>query len=391
MTETVAKTKIYTTQFWLLCLSSLFFFASFNMLLPELPAYLTSLGGAKQKGLIISLFTLTAMISRPFSGKLADTVGRIPVIFFGAAVCFICSLLYPVLTTVAGFLWLRLVHGFSTGFSPTGISAYISDIIPASRRGEGMGLIGTAGTIGMAAGPAVGGAIANVFGLTVMFYCSSLFAVTSIVILLRIKETRLERKPMALSILKVNRNDLFDFHVVVPAVAMALAYFAYGAVYTVLPDFGQFLGISNKGLLFTFMTVSSLIIRLLAGKASDRFGRQPVMMITVMGIAGSMLVIGFASTPLMLIIGVSLYGLAQGSTSPTILAWATDLSSEDHRGRAIASVYISMEFGIGIGAFISGLIYDNNSTNFLPVFVISAVVSAAAFLFLLIRKIISRP
>src|SRR6478735_1750164 len=131
-------TKIYNTQFWLLCLSSLLFFASFNMIIPELPAYLTSLGGGEYKGLIISLFTLTAMISRPFSGKLADKVGRVPVIMVGSIVCLICSLIYPVITTIAGFMLLRFVHGFSTGFTPTGTSAYMSDVIPAARRGEAM-------------------------------------------------------------------------------------------------------------------------------------------------------------------------------------------------------------------------------------------------------------
>ena len=163
--ESGVSTRIYTIQFWLLCLSSLLFFASFNMIIPELPSYLTALGGAEYKGLIISLFTLTAMVSRPFSGKLADKIGRVPVIFFGALVCFICSLIYPVLSSVSGFMLLRLAHGFSTGFSPTGVSAYLSDVIPIQKRGEAMGLMGTAGSLGMAGGPAIGGVIANTFGL----------------------------------------------------------------------------------------------------------------------------------------------------------------------------------------------------------------------------------
>src|SRR6478752_6808678 len=114
--------KIYTPQFWLVCLSSLLFFASFNMIVPELSSYLTSLGGADYKGLIISLFTVTAMLSRPFSGKLADRLGRKPVIIFGGVVCLICSLFYPWLTSLFGFFLLRFFHGFSTGFSPTGVS-----------------------------------------------------------------------------------------------------------------------------------------------------------------------------------------------------------------------------------------------------------------------------
>src|SRR6185369_4005720 len=126
----VKKQRIYSSQFWLLCVSALLFFASFNMIIPELPEFLTKLGGADYKGLIISLFTLTAMISRPFSGKLADTIGRVPVMIIGAAVCFVCSLFYPIIATLSGFFILRLVHGFSTGFSPTGSTAFLADIIP---------------------------------------------------------------------------------------------------------------------------------------------------------------------------------------------------------------------------------------------------------------------
>lgn len=100
------------------------------MMIPELPNYLTQLGGAEYKGFIISLFTLTAGFSRPFSGKLADTIGRIPVMVIGASVCFVIGFVYPMITTVAGFFLLRLFHGFSTGFKPTGTSAYVADVVP---------------------------------------------------------------------------------------------------------------------------------------------------------------------------------------------------------------------------------------------------------------------
>ncbi|MDZ7649381.1 MAG: MFS transporter [Cytophagales bacterium] len=89
---------------------------------------------------------------------------------FGAAVCLVCSLFYPIVTTLAGFFLLRLVHGFSTGFTPTGTTAYLADIVPTHKRGEAMGLLGTATAVGMAGGPALGGLIANQFGLDFMFY-----------------------------------------------------------------------------------------------------------------------------------------------------------------------------------------------------------------------------
>ncbi len=79
-----SKESIYTLHFILLCLSNALFSASFNMMIPELPAYLTRMGGADYKGYIIGLFTLMAGLSRPFSGKLTDTIGRAPVMIFGS-------------------------------------------------------------------------------------------------------------------------------------------------------------------------------------------------------------------------------------------------------------------------------------------------------------------
>ena len=356
------------------------------MIIPELPGYLTNLGGAEYKGLIISLFAVTAMLSRPFSGKLSDTIGRIPVMMSGSIVCLICSLIYPVLTSVAGFFLLRLVHGFSTGFTPTGQTAYISDIIPAERRGEAMGLLGTAGAVGMAGGPAIGGTLANNFGLDAMFYCSSAFALISILIILGMKETLHEKHTFSVSHLKVDKQDLFEPRVWTPCLIMALCAYSYGALFTVIPDFGEYVGIRNKGLLFTYLTVASLLVRLLGGKASDYYGRKAVLRISTVVMVIAMLIIAFANTPLQLIMGVIIYGFAQGVTSPTLLAWATDLSAPNRKGRGVSSLYIFMEFGIGIGAFMSGIIYANKSAHFFNTFIVCGILSGVAFIYLMIHR-----
>lgn len=354
------------------------------MIVPELPSYLTSLGGAEYKGLIISLFTVTALFSRPFSGKLADRVGRVPIVMAGSIVCFICSLIYPVLTTVAGFLLLRLIHGFSTGFTPTGQTAYLSDIIPAERRGEAMGLLGTAGTIGMAGGPALGGFLSNAFDVNAVFYCSSAFAFLSVIIVSNVKETLLEKHKFRLGLFKVDRQDLFEPRVIAPCIVMVLSAYAYGAVFTIMPDFGGYVGIQNKGLLFTYLTVASLTVRLVGGKASDYYGRKQVLLCSTILMAIAMLVVAFAENQLQLILGVTAYGFAQGATSPTLLAWATDLSNEKFKGRGLASLYIFMELGIGIGALASGFIYGNESSNFFLTFMICGIMALLAFLYLVI-------
>ncbi len=353
------------------------------MIVPELPSFLSSLGGAEHKGLIIALFTVTALISRPFSGKLADRIGRKPVIMAGSLVCFACSLMYPLLTTVFGFLFLRLVHGFSTGFTPTGQTAFLGDIIPAERRGEAMGFLGTASTLGMAGGPALGGWLSSLYSLDVMFYCSSAFAITSSLIVFSIQETVTDKHPVSWKLLKIQRKDLFEPRVLAPCIVMGLCAYAYGNLFTIIPDFGTLMGIQNKGLLFTYFTVASFLIRLMAGRASDRFGRVIILRIATAFMSLAVLWIGLAEGKTMLIIGAFLYGLAQGATSPTLLAWAADLSDPEHKGRGVASLYIFMEFGIGVGAFLSGLIYGDQVSMIFVTFLISSILSGMAFLYLL--------
>ena len=271
--------KLYTYKFWLLCSSSFLFFASFNLIIPELPEYLTELGGGDHKGLIIPLFTLTAGLSRPFSGRLTDTIGRIPIIIYGVFVCIIAGFLYPILTTVLGFFLLRLIHGMSTGFKPTATSAYVGDIAPVSRRGEAMGILGMFGSLGMAAGPAFGSWIAMNFGYNTMFYTSSGIALLSILVVMKMPETLIKREKFRWSLLKLKRKDVFEPKAFPSAITMALTAFSFGTILTLIPDLSVHMGIENKGIFFSIFTISSLLVRLFAGKLSDIYGRVPILMI----------------------------------------------------------------------------------------------------------------
>ena len=181
--------KKYPVQFWLLCLSTWLFFFSFTLLVPELSDYITSLGGEDYKGATIGLFTIAALLSRPISGKLADVIGRLPVMLFGGAVCIVMSILYPLFTTVFGFLVLRFFHGMSTGFMPTGTVAYLADIIPKDKRGEAMGLIGIMNNLGMMSGYAVSSYVVYYLGLTNMFWLSGVIAFLSVAIVIGMEES----------------------------------------------------------------------------------------------------------------------------------------------------------------------------------------------------------
>ncbi|WP_158796335.1 MFS transporter [Pedobacter sp. L105] len=374
--------SIYTLQFGLVCLSSFLFSSSFNMLIPELPAYLTAMGGASYKGLIIALFTLTAGFSRPFSGKLTDTIGRVPVMAVGSIVCFICGFLYPVLTTIAGFLFLRLIHGFSTGFKPTATAAFVADLVPKSRLGEAMGIHGLCFSTGLAIGPAIGSTITDHFSIDILFYCSSLFALLSIVILANMKESLQEKQRFSFSLLKIKRKDIVEWRVIPAALITLLSYVSYGAILTVIGDWSKYLGTNNKGLFFVVFTVTSLLIRFIAGKASDQYGRVLILKISIVIMSVSLVWIGLAGSSWSLMGASALYGIATGMLSPAAYAWTIDLSDPEHRGKAMATMYIALEAGIGLGALLAGWLFVDDITAIPVAFFICTGVTLSGLAYL---------
>ena len=374
--------KLYTAPFLLLCLSNVLFSGSFNMIIPELPNFLTSLGGADFKGFIIALFTLSAGLSRPFSGKLADTIGRVPLLIFGTLVCVVCSLLYPLLTTVAGFLLLRFFHGFSTGFKPTAATAYATDIVPMHRRGEAMGIMGVSMNLGASLFPPLGSYLVLQWSMDVMFYVSSFIALVSIVMLLGLRETLADRRRFSPSLLRLKSDEIIEPNALPIAIVTALIYLTFGMLLTISPDHAEWVGMRNKGMLFTSFTVFAILSRAVAGRVSDHYGRISVIKVAVILMVLSLISLSGVKTAFGLMLAAGALGFSTGIASPAVFAWVIDASPEDRRGRYLATMYIALEVGIGFGALLSAWLFANDPANLPSTYVICALITALAGIYL---------
>ncbi len=383
---------LYTRAFLLLCLSHALFAGSFNMMIPELPAYVTSLGGGEHKGWIIALFTITAGLSRPFSGKLADTIGRMPVMYIGTFACVACGLLYPQLAFLGGFFTLRFFHGFSTGFKPTGTAAYVADVVPDQFRGEAMGVLGICFSVGSSASPLLGSWLTNVWGINTMFYASALLALCSMAILMNMKETLPNKQPFRLALLKVGRNDVFDPLAMPAAITMIFCYVSYGVILTLMPDLSDKLGVPNRGICFTIFTLASITTRFFAGRVSDELGRIPVLKASALMMAVAMGVFASAHSAGMLYLAAVLFGLGNGVFSPAINAWTIDLGNPIRKGRALATMFIALEIAIGGGALLAGWYFANDFDRMPHVFWFAAMMSLGGWVYLtlLTRKMANR-
>jgi len=359
---------------------------SFNMIIPELPNYITQMGGADYKGLIISLFAFTAAVSRPFSGKLADLVGRKPVMIFGALAAAISSAIYPFVSGLFAFFLLRLIHGLSTGFKPTGTTAYLADIVGDKNRGEALGMLGMAGSMGMAAGPAIGSAIALNFGMDAMFAVSSVVGFLSAACVFFMKESVAAPAKFTAKMLIIRKDEVIAPEVFPSSFVMLMTTYSFGLALTIIPDFSDFLQVKNRGLFFTVMLVASVATRLYAGKASDRYGRVKLLLAGTLTLSLTMTILALTTNQVVFFIGAIFFGISTGINSPTLFAWTVDLANPEKRGKAIATMFIALELGILSGALLSAEIYANNASFFPLAFGSGAVLAMIAFNYLLIRK-----
>lgn len=366
----------------MLAISMFLFMTSFNLIIPELNGFITNLDGADQKGLIILFFSVTATLARPISGKLSDTIGRKPVMYIGVVFGGLACLLYPLSTTVFFFLSLRLFHGFAAGFHPTGATAMATDILPADKRGQGMGIWGVFISLGFGVGQSLGSIITNEIGLNNLFMIATGVSLIAGIMLMNVKETlpAEQKVPFSFSLLTFNLNDIFEPTVLPSAIVMLLSATCSGVIFVIAPDLAEYLDIENKGAYFTYYAISTIVVRLFTSSLSDKIGRRKTLIIGITLLIFSLILTGLATTEISFIIAATIFGIATGINSPTLMAWMGDLSDVKRRGAGSGTIFIALEIGIMLGSGLTLYTYDSTPNS---VFFTFSIVAGIAFLALL--------
>jgi len=377
----------YGRNFWVVCSSMFLFMMSFNVIIPELNQFITLLGGAKDKGLIITLFTISAAISRPFSGKISDTIGRKKVMVIGMVVSVIVSLLYPLSYSIGFFLALRFLHGFSAGFFPTGATALLTDIIPENKRGQAMGIWGTFISLGIGAGQGLGSIISDQIGLNGLFLFASGIAMLSGFLISNVKETLEVRQNFTPKTLLINIKDVFEPSIIPSAIVMFLSASCSGIIFVLTPDISKFLGIGNKGWFFIFYVLTTILVRLFFSSMSDKIGRRKTLSIGMIFLIVSMVLIGLSTSILSYTIASIVFGIATGITSPTLFAWTADLSHKDRRGVGSGTMFIALELGIMLGSLSTLKTYNNTLSSIPNAFFVGAGLALISLIYLIWHQI----
>ena len=389
--------EIFTRHFLLLATINLCMFFGFQMLNIGLPVYMAQLGAVGQVvGLATTLMTITATLMRVFAGALLDRFGRWGMLI-GGSVIMVCAIVsFAIFPVVGIILGLRMLHGVGWGMGSTATSTIAADIIPKRRFAEGMGYFALTTAISSAIAPAASIEIIQGAGAVYMIYVAA--GVTVLALLLSVVEAiAVNRKAKSQeatgqgAMPSDGRQDssgapegqagpgnpgsrqggappqppayskietLFERRAVLPGVLILLVNIGFGCVTTFIALHADAQGVGGVSWYFVVYAVVSLASRPPIGMLIDRFGYRVPAILSALGTAATLVLIGLSSNAFMFAASGVLGGLGIGTAMSTFQAMAVASVEPWRRGVATATYMTAFDLGIAIGALLGGVLAD---------------------------------
>jgi predicted MFS family arabinose efflux permease len=358
------KESLWTKDFILICLANMIMFISFYLLLPTLPVFVIDvLKGDKSKvGYIIGILSLTAVLVRPVSGYMLDTLSRKKVLLV-ALLAFILSMAaYNFVTGLTLLLVLRALHGFSWGFTTTGAGTIAADVVPPTRRGEGMGYFGLSNTFSMAIGPSLGLFIINKAGFTSLFNACVLTALLALLFVLPIsyKEQITSKDKSIMSL-----NSFFEAKVFSLSAMIFFIAVVYGGIVSFITIYVMYGVIKNAGTFFLVYALTLLLVRPIAGKTFDKNGPLKIMALGFISISMAFVLLFIAKGNTLFLLSAVSMGIGFGIVHPTAMAMAINRVKPYRRGAANATIMSAFDLGIGLGSIFLGILSDQTGMSYM--------------------------
>jgi MFS family permease len=324
-------------------------FASLYYLFPTLPLYVQSLGGSTfEVGLIIGILALTSLAARPILGIWMDQTGRRGFLLTGAAIYVLASLGYWGIRSVPGLLLWRVFHGIGLATFSTAAASLAADLAPPGRRGTTMGVFGLAQAAALTIGPGIGQIALATLGYPGLFLSAAGTAFASFAC-----AWVLPASPFPDGIRgPTNRPSSVTLRNVasIPAAVQFAASVAYGTIISFIAVVARDRGLEVVGAFFALLALSSLSVRLVAGRAYDHWGAAAVLTPLFATLA--------AGIALLFLLAAVPTGLGIGGAHTTLLSSVVDRSPRERRASSVAGFAACWELGVGGGTIAMGRLAD---------------------------------
>lgn len=361
------KDKLVTSSYCFILAANFLLYFGFWLLIPVLPFYLSEVfsAGNSTIGIILSCYTVAALCIRPFSGYFLDSFARKPLYLMAYFIFMTMFAGYIIAGSLTLFIMFRIIQGVSFGIVTVGGNTVVIDIMPSSRRGEGLGYYGLSNNIAMAVGPMSGLFLHDAgMSFTTIFCCSLGSCMAGFVCASLVKtpyKPPVRREPISL--------DRFILLKGIPAgISLLLLSIPYGMTTNYVAMYAKQIGINaTTGFFFTFMAIGMAISRIFSGKIVDRGKITQVISAGLYLVVFSFFLLSacvyliswnnmvctivFFSVALLL-------GVGFGIMFPAYNTLFVNLAPNSQRGTATSTYLTSWDVGIGIGMLTGGYIAE---------------------------------
>ena len=324
---------------------------SFYSIIPVMPLFLSEGLGmdSRTAGFAIGAFTVAAVFSRMISGYLLDCYGR-RIIYFLALIFFSgMFFLYIPTTSFVGIIVLRIAHGITWGTTSAASQTAVVDSVPASRRGEGIGIYGLSVALGMAISPAIGLWIINEIGYTTLFILEGIVSLSALALAFPVTY-----RPAPVVKPAFTLGNLFERTSIPMSVMAFILYMGFGSAINWVAFYAKEASGGSPGLFFACMAIGTGVTRFTTGKIFDNRGPVEVSAIGFLAFSLSLLLMCLWPSAAILYIGGLLIGVGSGVFMPVCTALINALVPPDRRGAANSTYYTLFECGIGAGIIVTG-------------------------------------
>lgn len=375
-------TPLWTKSFLLCLANNLFLFIFYFAQTTILPIYiLKELGGSvTQAGLTLTLFMVSAIVIRPFSGLIIEKLGQRRTLIISATMFCLIAFGYLFISNMTSLYILRLFHGVWFSILTTVCVPVVNQFISDSRRGEGMGYYAMSVNLGIVLGPLIGLSLIPYLSYTIVTAVLVAMIFIGYIFCFLIPVQEVKQPDSEAEKTKLGLSDFVERKSLTVALMAMMISFSYASIMSFIAPFASSIHLMQyAGLFFVVFAISMMSLRPITGKIYDRKGPQYVIYPAVLTFSLGLLVLSQIHNLTGFMLAAVLIGLGFGSAQPCLQTLAIQRAPKHRIGYATSTFYTCYDIGIAIGSLVVGMMITKQSFSF--AFIICAALTALSLLY----------
>ncbi|MDN3017190.1 MFS transporter [Paenibacillus sp. BSR1-1] len=373
------RTRLWTKDFIIISAANFFLYLIFYLLLVTIAVYAVDHYHASesQAGLATGIFIIGTLIGRLVIGRIIESVGNKKTMFFGLIFFILTSLLYYIDAGVTFLLLTRFLHGLALGVASTATGTIVAQIIPAARKGEGIGYYSMSTTLATAIGPFIGIYMSQHTSYSAIFsFCLALGVISFIIALfMKVPEVKASAKTAGSKGFKL--SNFIEPKALPIALVTLIVSLGYSSVLSFINFYVMEINLVNvASFFFIVYAVAILVSRPFTGRLMDMKGANYVMYPTFILFAAGLFLLSTTNSGISLLVAGVLIGLGFGNMQSCTQAIAVKVTPLERMGLATSTFFIALDAGLGFGPYVIGFIIP--LTGYRKLYLIMAIIVLAS-------------